>query len=146
MSSFAGTRLVWHKTQPCLVERGHGVGVARAAKAAKVAVDKSCQVGEHVLDNFSNYLFHQIQRPFAKYIPDDWDPLDFLPVNIQSSLQKSEALVSPGIHPDLKTEIIRNQQAQIAIMMHFRLLVFRATVSRSILTRSNVECDLIVLF
>lgn len=83
------------------MERGHGVGVARAAKAAKVAVDKSCQVGEHVLDNFSNYLFHQIQRPFAKYIPDDWDPLDFLPVNIQSSLQKSEALVSPlaSIHP-----------------------------------------------
>ena len=50
------------------------------------------------MDNLSNYIFHQIKRPFANYIPDDWDPLDFLPVNIQSNLQKSEAIVSPHIH------------------------------------------------
>ena len=50
------------------------------------------------MDNLSNYIFHQIKRPFANYIPDNWDPLDFLPVNIQSNLQKSEAIVSPHIH------------------------------------------------
>lgn len=96
VSRFSGTslpKLSWH-TKPCTKRHTEKGGVARAAKAAKVAVEKSCNVGDHVLDNFSNYIFHQIQRPFAKYIPDNWDPLDFLPVNIQSSLQKSEALVS----------------------------------------------------
>jgi len=95
VSSFSGTslpKLLWH-TKPG-TERHKSRGVARAAKPVKVPVEKSCQVGDHFLDNVSNYIFHQIQRPFANYIPDDWDPLDFLPVNIQSSLQKSEALVS----------------------------------------------------
>lgn len=51
-------------------------------------------MGDHFLDTVSNFILRQIQKPFAKYIPDDWDPLDFVPVNIQSNLQKSEALVS----------------------------------------------------
>jgi hypothetical protein len=51
-------------------------------------------VGDHFLDSVSNYILRQIQKPFAQYMPHDWDPLHFLPVNIQSHLQKSEALVS----------------------------------------------------
>jgi len=98
VSSFSGTslpKLSW-PTKPG-TKRHSSRGVARAAaKPTKVVVEKSCQVGDHFLDNVSNYIFHQIQRPFANYIPDNWDPLDFLPVNIQSSLQKSEALVSPS--------------------------------------------------
>jgi hypothetical protein len=96
VSSFSGTsldKLSWN-TKPCTRRRTSGrPGVARAAKLAPVS-EKWVNVGEHCLDNVSNYIFHQIRKPFAKYIPDDWDPLDFLPVNIQSNLQKSEAIVS----------------------------------------------------
>lgn len=96
LQSVSGTsleKLSW-STKPCPRRHTSGrPGVARAAKLAPV-LEKSVHIGEHCLDNVSNYIFHQIRKPFAKYIPDDWDPLDFLPVNIQSNLQKSEALVS----------------------------------------------------
>jgi hypothetical protein len=67
------------------------------ARAEETIVEKTCQVGDHFLDTVSNFILRQIQRPFAKYIPDGWDPLAFLPVNMQSDLQKSEALVSPSL-------------------------------------------------
>ena len=96
VSSFSGTtleNLSWN-TKPCTRSRTSGrSGVARASKLSPV-LEKRVRIGEHCLDNVSNYIFHQLRKPFAKYIPDDWDPLDFLPVNIQSNLQKSEALVS----------------------------------------------------
>ncbi|KAG0618812.1 hypothetical protein M758_4G093200 [Ceratodon purpureus] len=96
VSSFSGTtleNLSWN-TKPCTRSHTSGrSGVARASKLSPV-LEKRVRIGEHCLDNVSNYIFHQLRKPFAKYIPDDWDPLDFLPVNIQSNLQKSEALAT----------------------------------------------------
>ena len=48
-------------------------------------------MGDHFLVSVSNFILRQIQKPFAKYFPDDWDPFNFLPVNIQSNLQNSES-------------------------------------------------------
>lgn len=102
-SSFGGTRLAnfpRHITQHIHRSKGGNISGRVLVRAKKEVIDatKINHLGEHFLDNLSNYIFHQIKRPFAKYIPDNWDPLDFLPVNIQSNLQKSEAIVSPHIH------------------------------------------------
>ena len=103
-SSFGGIRLAnlpWHITQHLhQSKRGKLSGqILVRAKKEVINATKINHLGEHFLDNLSNYIFHQIKRPFANYIPDNWDPLDFLPVNIQSNLQKSEAIVSPHILP-----------------------------------------------
>ena len=86
-------KLSWN-AKPCITRYTSGrPGVARAVHVGP-DFQKKIQVGEHFLDNMSNYIFHQIRKPFAIYIPDGWDPLNFLPVHIQSNLQKSEAIVS----------------------------------------------------
>ena len=102
-SSFGGTRLAnlpWHIKQHLHKSKGDKLSGQILVRAKKEVINatKINHLGEHFLDNLSNYIFHQIKRPFANYIPDNWDPLDFLPVNIQSNLQKSEAIVSPHIH------------------------------------------------
>ena len=102
-SSFGGIRLAnlpWHITQHLHKSKGGKLSGQILVRAKKEVINatKINHLGEHFLDNLSNYIFHQIKRPFANYIPDNWDPLDFLPVNIQSNLQKSEAIVSPHIH------------------------------------------------
>lgn len=85
----------WHvKPGPAKRHPRRSPGVARANRNPDTIIEKTCQVGDHFLDSVSNYILRQIQKPLAQYMPHDWDPLHFLPVNIQSHLQKSEALAT----------------------------------------------------
>ncbi|KAG0600767.1 hypothetical protein M758_11G059000 [Ceratodon purpureus] len=98
IASFSGTSLgkpQWYpKSSPTERHPHRRPGVARANRNPDTIIEKTCQVGDHFLDSVSNYILRQIQKPLAKYVPHDWDPLQFLPVNIQSNLQKSEALAT----------------------------------------------------
>ena len=97
VSSITGTSLgrsLRHAKPSYPSKRAHRPGVARANRNPDTIIEKTCQVGDHFLDSVSNYILRQIQRPIAKYIPHNWDPLYFLPVNLQSDFRKSEALVS----------------------------------------------------
>jgi hypothetical protein len=91
--SFTGTSVC---KQTGIFIRRPTSGRPGVARAGETIVEKTCQVGDHFLDTVSNLILRQIQRPFAKYILDGWDLFAFLPVNMQSDLQKSEALVSPS--------------------------------------------------
>lgn len=96
VSCFTGTSLSWNP-KPLTTERrlAHGrPGIVALGGKPDTIIEDICQVGDHLLDSASNFILRQIQKPIAKYFPDNWDPFDFLPVNIQSNLQKSEALVS----------------------------------------------------
>lgn len=93
VSCFTGTNLRWNpKSLKPLIVRGHP-GVARASSPDTI-IEDICQVGDHFLDSASNFVLKQIRKPMAKYLPDDWDPLHFLPVNIHSKFHKSEALAT----------------------------------------------------
>lgn len=92
VSCFTGTNLRWNpKSLKPLILRGRP-GVARASSPDTI-IEDICQVGDHFLDSASNFVLKQIQKPMAKYLPADHDPLHFLPVNIHSKFHKSEALV-----------------------------------------------------
>lgn len=96
--SFEGTslnKLLW-QTKPYTKRQANSLsGIARAGwKSDYTIIEKTCQVGDHLLDDLSTYIIRRTYNLISNHLPLDWDPLAFLPLNIQSNLHKNEALVS----------------------------------------------------
>lgn len=87
-------KLLWY-TNPCTRRQKSGCpGLARAKTSDYTIIERTCQVGDHFLDDLSTYIIRQTYKVISKYLPPDWDPLGFLPLNVQTNLQKNEAIVS----------------------------------------------------
>lgn len=96
--SFEGTslnKLLW-QTKPYTKRQANSLsGIARAGwKSDYTIIEKTCQVGDHLLDDLSTYIIRRTYNLISNHLPLDWDPLAFLPLNIQSNLHKNEALAT----------------------------------------------------
>nr|PNR42811.1 hypothetical protein PHYPA_017642 [Physcomitrium patens] len=87
-------KLLWY-TNPCTRRQKSGCpGLARAKTSDYTIIERTCQVGDHFLDDLSTYIIRQTYKVISKYLPPDWDPLGFLPLNVQTNLQKNEAIAT----------------------------------------------------